>query len=121
MLKAHYGWHRRRSGVALVYVIVIMGAMMGFCSLAVDLGRYHTAHQELYNAAVSAARAGAAAMARSGSTSSTVSTAASAVATQNYIDGQSIPSNNVTVENLKWTSAGNYTVESSANFGQANS
>ena len=111
----------RRSGVALVYVVVIMSALMAFCSLAVDLGRYHTAHQELYNAAVAAARAGAAAMAKSGSTTSTVSSAATTVATENYIDGQSIPSGDVTVEYLNWTSASTYTVESTANYASANS
>ena len=111
----------RRSGVALVYVVVIMSALMAFCSLAVDLGRYHTAHQELYNAAVAAARAGAAAMAKSGSTTSTVSSAATTVATENYIDGQSIPSGDVTVEYLNWTSASTYTVESAANYASANS
>src|SRR5580693_534784 len=88
----------RRSGIALVYVVVVVSAMMGFCSLAVDLGRYQSAHQQLYNAALAAARAGAAAMAKSGSTTTTVSSAATAVAGENFVDGQSIPSGDVTVE-----------------------
>jgi Flp pilus assembly protein TadG len=110
----------RRSGIALVYVAVVISAMMGFCSLVVDLGRYQSAHQQLYNAAMAAARAGAAAMAKSGSTTTTVSSAAKAVTGENYVDGQSIPVGDVTVEYLNWTSASTYTVESAQNYASAN-
>jgi hypothetical protein len=108
----------RRSGIALIYVAVTAATLMGVCSLAVDLGRYHTAHQELYNAAMAAARAGAAAM--SNGSASAVTTAATNAAKLNYIDGQTVPAGDVTVEFLNWTSPASYVVESSANFASAN-
>jgi hypothetical protein len=91
--------------------------MMAFTSLAVDLGRYEIAHTQLYNAAVSAARAGAAAIPYG---ASAVTAAADADATQNTVDGQAITNAMVTVQYIKWTNASNYTIESTANFAQAN-
>jgi len=52
--------YTRRRGIAVIYVIVILLVMLGFCSFAVDLGRVQTAKTELRRACDSAARAGAA-------------------------------------------------------------
>jgi Flp pilus assembly protein TadG len=52
-----YQKNKRRRGVAVVYVVVVLGVMLGFCSLAVDLGRVQTGKTELRRAADSAARA----------------------------------------------------------------
>lgn len=46
----------RRRGGALIYVAVAMVALMGFCSLAVDLGRVQTAKSQLQAAADAGAR-----------------------------------------------------------------
>lgn len=51
---------QRRSGSAMVYAVVGMTALTGFCSLAVDLGRVHVAKVELQHAADAAARYAAA-------------------------------------------------------------
>jgi Flp pilus assembly protein TadG len=48
----------RRRGVAVVYIVVVLIVMLGFCSFAVDLGRVQTAKTELRRAADAAARAG---------------------------------------------------------------
>ncbi len=48
----------RRSGMAFIYIIVALVAMLGFCSFAVDLGRVQTAKTELRRAADAAARGG---------------------------------------------------------------
>ena len=113
---------RQRRGAALIYVVLVVIAMVGLCSLAVDLGRYEVAHSQVYNAAVAAARAGAAAMAQSGATASSITTAATNAATNNTVDGQSITSSMVTVVFVKWNSATRTgTVKSAANFDKANS
>jgi hypothetical protein len=112
---------RERRGSALIYVIVARAALIALCSLAVDLGRYEVAHSQGYNAAVSAARAGAAAMALSGSTAASVTTAATNTAINNSVDGQPITSGMVTVKFVKWDSATNTgTNESTANYSKAN-
>lgn len=108
---------RPRYGAALVYSIVGMTAFMGVVSLAVDLGRYEVAHSQLYNAAVAAARAGAAAIPNG---SSAATTAATNAAINNQIDGQAITSAMVTVEYVNWTSSSNNSVVSAANFAQCN-
>jgi Flp pilus assembly protein TadG len=48
----------RRHGVAIIYIIVVLVVMLGFCSFAVDFGRVQTAKTELRRAADAAARAG---------------------------------------------------------------
>jgi Flp pilus assembly protein TadG len=50
----------RRKGVAMFYLLAGFTVMMGFCSLAVDLGRVQVAKTEIRRAADAAARAGAA-------------------------------------------------------------
>src|SRR5579863_1632100 len=47
---------RRNHGMSIIYVIVSMSVLMGFCSLAVDLGRVVTTKTELHRAADAAAR-----------------------------------------------------------------
>jgi len=85
----------------MVYVVIIMTALMAICSLAVDLGRYEAAHNEMYGAAVAAARAGAATMS---SGQSAASAAATAAATANKTDGVSLPSADVTITYGYWNS-----------------
>ena len=46
----------RRRGVAIIYIIVVLIVMLGFCSFAVDLGRVQTAKTELRRAADAAAQ-----------------------------------------------------------------
>jgi hypothetical protein len=46
---------RQKNGVVMIYVLVAMSAMMGFCSLAVDLARVESAKTELRRAADAAA------------------------------------------------------------------
>ena len=111
---------RRRSGAVLIYVSIAGVAMMALCSLAVDLGRYEFAHSSMYNAAVAAARAGASALGKSGATTTTITSAVNAVATSNTVDGQPITTSMVTIQYIKWTDKSNFTVESAANFSQAN-
>ncbi|HWE00863.1 MAG TPA: TadG family pilus assembly protein [Tepidisphaeraceae bacterium] len=111
---------RPRRGVALVYVAIVGVVMMGFCSLAVDLGRYEMVQSQLYNAAMAAARAGANNIAKSNDTATSTTTAATNMATSNMVDGVAIPSSAVTVQFIKWTSATNYVVESTSNYAQAN-
>jgi Flp pilus assembly protein TadG len=51
---------RRRGGIALLYLMVAMVALVAFSSLAVDLGRVYVARSELQLAADAAARHGVA-------------------------------------------------------------
>src|ERR1700723_2839241 len=73
----------RRSGMAFIYIIVALVAMLGFCSFAVDLGRVETAKTELRRAADAAARAGAANIPQG---TSAVQTAAISMAYANKCD-----------------------------------
>ncbi len=50
---------RKRKGAVLIYVLVTMAAMLGFCSLAVDLGRAQMVKTQLHIAADAAARSAA--------------------------------------------------------------
>lgn len=109
---------RRRRGAALVYVALAMVALMGFCSLGVDLGRYETAQAAIYNAAMAAARAGANDMAEGG-TSTTTPAAALAVAEANQVDGQPITSSMVTVKYGKWNGT-TFTNKSASNYSACN-
>ena len=80
-------------------------------------GRYEVCHSQLYNAAMAAARAGAAKIPNG--TAASVSTAAIAAATSNVVDGQAITAGSVTVEYLNWTSKANCPVVTTANFSSA--
>lgn len=50
---------RKRKGAVLIYVLVAMAAMLGFCSLAVDLGRAQMVKTQLHIASDAAARSAA--------------------------------------------------------------
>jgi Flp pilus assembly protein TadG len=84
---------RRRQGMAIVYIVVSVTALLGFCSLAVDLGRVVVAKTQLRIAADAAARAGVAALPQG---SSAVATAAAAAAAQNQADGYAVTLNTST-------------------------
>ena len=49
--------YRRRSGVTVVYTIILLTALIGLASLAVDYARVQLAKTELQRAADAAARA----------------------------------------------------------------
>jgi hypothetical protein len=92
----------RRHGVSIVYVTISMVALLGFCSLAVDLARVQTAKTELEIAADAAARAAAANIAN-GVTST--QTAAYNMAYANSCDGSLVTINSINdVVFLNWPS-----------------
>jgi Flp pilus assembly protein TadG len=109
---------RRRRGVALVYLAIIMVAMMALASLGVDLGRYEMVQAQIYNAAMAAARAGANDKA-GGGTSTTTPATALAVATDNQVDGQQITSGMVTVSYGNWSGT-TFTSYTSGNYSNVN-
>jgi hypothetical protein len=80
----------------VIYIILILTVMLGFCSLAVDLGRVQTAKTELRRACDSAARAGCAFIPY-GATAA--QNEAISLAASNKVDGQalSLTTANVTV------------------------
>lgn len=93
---------RSRHGVSIVYVAVAMMVLVGFCSLAVDLGRVQVAKTELERAADAAARAGAASLP---SGVSAVQTAAYNIANSNCCDGQAVTIDSINdVVFLNWPS-----------------
>src|SRR5580704_12512601 len=57
LMRGHLN-NSRRHGIAIIYIIVVLIVMLGFCSFAVDWGRVQTAKTELRRAADAAARAG---------------------------------------------------------------
>jgi Flp pilus assembly protein TadG len=75
--------------MVMVYVAISMMAMIGFCSLAVDVGRVQTAKTSLRIAADSAARAAIASL-QSGASTSTAKSAAVSMAANNYCDGVAV-------------------------------
>ena len=58
-LKKRLSFRRRHRGVAIVYVSLTMVAVVGFVSMAVDLGRVQVAQTQLQAATDAAARYGA--------------------------------------------------------------
>src|SRR3982751_5744795 len=74
--------NRRHRGFSAVYAIVCMVTVIGFVSLAVDLGRVQTAKTELRRAADAAAR-----YAATGIRDNTARDKAVAAAAQNSVDG----------------------------------
>jgi hypothetical protein len=111
---------QRRRGVSIVYVAVSMVVLLGFCSLAVDLGRVQACKTELEVAADAAARAGAANLA---SGVSSVQSAAAAMASNNRCDGTAVTIDSVNnVVFLNWPSTTPLTgsARSSANAVQIN-
>jgi hypothetical protein len=111
---------RQRRGVSIIYVGVSMVVLLGFCSLAVDLGRVQACKTELEIAADAAARAGAANIS---SGVSSVQSAAAAMASNNKCDGTAVTIdsvNNVVFLNWPSTTPLTGTARSSANAVQIN-
>ncbi|HEX4056462.1 MAG TPA: pilus assembly protein TadG-related protein [Tepidisphaeraceae bacterium] len=92
-MKKHGNASRRR-GMAMIYVIVGMIAMLGFVSLAVDLGRVQTSKTELRRACDAAARAGAAFIPNG---LSAVQSEAITLAASNKVNGTALTLNNSNV------------------------
>jgi Flp pilus assembly protein TadG len=85
--------------VVIVYVAILMVAMVGFCSLAVDLGRVQTAKTQLRSAVDAAARAAACCIPQG---SSAAQAAAIAVAAQNQVDGVALSLTNSNIQTGSW-------------------
>jgi Flp pilus assembly protein TadG len=96
--------HGRRHGIAMIYVVVSLAVMMGFCSLAVDLGRVQVAKTELRRAADAAARAGVAQLLSGGA--SAAQTAAINMAANNNCDGSAVVLTTSQVTVGIWNSSG---------------
>jgi Flp pilus assembly protein TadG len=79
----------RRHGMAMIYILVSMVAMLGFCSFAVDLGRVQTAKTEIRRGADAAARVAAAYLSQQSASSSSgpVQAQAELIAMKNNVDG----------------------------------
>jgi hypothetical protein len=94
--------------VSIIYVTMSMIVLLGFCSLAVDLGRVEAVKTELENATDSAARAGVANLPMNAQYSvsygaTLVEIAASKMASQNTADGAPVTINSVSnVSFLNW-------------------
>jgi hypothetical protein len=73
--------------MAIIYVVVSLTALLGFCSLAVDLGRVVVAKSQLRAAADAAARAAVAALPQG---SSAAISAAQTIALKNQADGYAV-------------------------------
>jgi len=101
----------RHRGMAIVFTLMIMGAMLGFCSLAVDLAHVETTKTELRRAADAAARA---AVANLSSGTTAVQNAAKTMAANNLADNTSVTLQNSDIQFVNWTSSSSYTILSSA-------
>jgi hypothetical protein len=106
---------RPRHGVSIIWVAVSMVALLGFCSLAVDLGRVQAVKTQLEIACDAAARAGAANLS---SGWSAVQSASYYMAQANTADGSPVAINsNTNIALLDWPST---TALSSAQIASAN-
>jgi Flp pilus assembly protein TadG len=95
----------------MLYVIVMMTVMIGFCTLAVDLGRVQVAKTELRRAADAAARNGAAGLKNILNGTSAASSNAIAAAKDNLCDGSSVALSSSDVQLIIWNSTSrSYTV-----------
>jgi Flp pilus assembly protein TadG len=111
--------HRRqtaRSGIALVYILVMMTTLIGLCSLALDYAHFQVINEQLQRAADAAAQAAVQQLVNG--TAATTG-AATIVASENTVDDKFISSSQVAVQLLNWTSSTNYTVVSSAALANA--
>ena len=106
----------RHRGVALIYAVVLMGTLIAFTSLAVDVAHVQVINIEIQRAADGAAMAGAQQLPNG--TAATLA-AALAVATENTVDDQRINATQVTVQLLNWTSSSSYTVVGTASAANA--
>jgi Flp pilus assembly protein TadG len=89
----------RRRGMAMIYIVCALFVLVGFSSLAVDLGRVQTAKTELRRACDAAARAGCV-MIPQGST--LVKSTAIAMAAQNFCDGTAVSLSNANITVGVW-------------------
>jgi Flp pilus assembly protein TadG len=89
----------RRRGIAVIYVLFALIVMLGFCSLAVDLGRVQTAKTELRRAVDAAARSGAASLPQG---LADVQKAALDIASKNKVDNLSLTLNTTDVQIGIW-------------------
>jgi Flp pilus assembly protein TadG len=94
----------RSRGQGLIYVIVAMPIMCGFCSLAVDFGRAEVTKTELLRAADAAARYGAKGLSLAGS-SNTATSYAQTAAAANTADGSSVVLQSSDVVTGTWNSS----------------
>lgn len=83
----------------MIYVIVALVVMLGFCSLAVDLGRVQTAKTELRRAIDAAARSGAAFLPQG---TDAVQNAALGIASKNKVDNLFLKLNTADVQIGVW-------------------
>ncbi len=95
--------HRRSRGAVIIWVTVTMALMMGFCSVAVDLGRVQAAKTELHAAADAAARFGALGLSNIIYGTSAASSNAIAVAGQNLVDGSPLVLTSSDVQTGIWS------------------
>jgi hypothetical protein len=100
--------HSRCRGISLVWAIICMVALLGFVSLAVDVGRVQTAKTELRRAADAAARYGV-----TGINDNSYRTKAIAAAADNKVDGVPLELKNGDVTLGTWSS-GTFTSGGSA-------
>lgn len=101
----------------MIFVLTTFAVLMGFCALAVDIGRAQTAKTELRRAADAAARAACATLPQGTTAAQNI---AIAIAAQNYADGAPVTLNVSTdIQFLNWTSGTSYTVLSSASGANA--
>lgn len=92
----------RSRGQGLIYVIISLPMMCGFCSLAVDFGRAETTKTELLRAADAAARYGAIGLTYSTSTASSYAIATAAL---NTADGSTVVLQSSDVVTGTWNAA----------------
>jgi len=90
--------------MAMVYVIISLVAMLGFCSLAVDWGRVQTGKTEIRRATDAAARVAAAFLPQEleSATSGPVQTQAITIAGDNKVDGTPLVLTNSNIVNGSW-------------------
>jgi hypothetical protein len=106
-----------RRGSVMVYLIIALVVILGFCAMAVDLTRTEVAKTELQRVADAAARAAVANL-YSGNTAA--QNAAINVAAQMTVDGVPVTlSATNDIQFINWTSASSYTVVSSASGANA--
>jgi hypothetical protein len=101
----------------MVYVIIMMSVLMGFCAMAVDLTRTEVAKTELQRVADAAARA---AVANLYAGNAAAQNAAVAVAAMEEVDGVPVTLSAANdIQFINWTSASSYTVVANASAANA--
>ncbi len=110
----------RRHGTAIIWTVMMVIVMFGFCSLAVDLGRVITTKTELRRCTDAAARAGVAVLS-STVTNSTVQNTVKNLAALDKANNASITINNADIQWGIWNSATKtFTAQTNANTSGVN-